>query len=335
LINNNRITSFGNETRNYPRLIDLNVAFFNEIVTLFTLLFQAMWNQGFNSIVTGINAAAIQGQAADYARCYVHFFLCDLYSSIREVAMKESPTIFLGSYQAEMPRTGFNYDSFTQKLFNILHPMLCDKALEETLYYIDFHLDFDAEHDNYFGLDNVNANVITLNRMFAIVDTLNRSKSVSTGALQFGTKRGSCAALVDFYPRGDDDKEYGAIWLNEDNNYTDDALTLMYIVSRDLSISRMGPTFNSTKTPNEDTRNLMTRPFNSEFTLVEDSDAYGLNPYFVDGRGERVDTYEEARNQEAEYVHMYSRTWWFYRKKVLQTMTTTDRYTAFKLIVEG
>merc|ERR1712087_268048 len=167
------------------------------------------------------------------------------------------------------------------------------------------------------------------------MDTLNRSKSVNTGALQFGIKRGSCAALVDFYPRGDDDKAYGAIWLNEDNNYNDDALTIMFVMSRDLSTARLGPTFKSDKTPDEATRDLMTRPFHSEFTLVEDDDEFGLHPYFIDGRGERVDAYENARNQEAEYVRMYKRTWWFYRKKVLQTMTTTDRFTAFKQIVEG
>jgi len=336
LINNDRIISFGLTTRTYPRSVKLSESILTELVGIYAILFQSMWNQGFNSIVTGITSANMPRQCEAYARCYIHTFLCDLYSSNREVAQKESPSIFLAAYSQEMPRTGHHYDPFLRQMFNIFHPVLCDKCLEETLYYIDFNLDMSRKYDNWFNIPDVASDDdLTTSRAFAIIDTLNRSKTVSTSALQFGTKRGNGAILIDFYPRDKDAKEYAATWLNMDNNYIDDALVIMYILGTDLTDKRLGPTFETDKVPDKKVRDEFKPPFHAEFIEVEDLEGYGLNAYHENEKGDRVKKYSDAREQKAEYVQMYSRTWFFYRKKVLQTLTPADRFNAFKQIVEG
>lgn len=294
-----------------------------------------MWNSGFNSIITNVAQAGIQNQCESYAKNYIHNFLIDLYSAIRQVALNQAPDIAGQCYDAEIGRTGHKYDPFLRGLFNLMHPVLCNNALEESLVFINMNYDRTRQHNNWFNLADIAEHDLDMSRTFAIFDTLDRSKQVTMSSLQFGTTRGSGAALIDFYPRVGD-KTHAFTWLNMDNNYNDNDLTLMYIVAQDLFEQRFGPryVFNDQRT--EGDRDDLEPPFYAEIIVNEDDPVpNAMRPYHVNQRGDEVESYADARTQAVEVVTMYSRTVFFYRKLVLQTINPLDRYNAFKQIVEG
>jgi hypothetical protein len=335
LMNTDRVILFGQYTRNFGRARTLAQAFTTSVCDIYATLFRSMWNCGFSSIVPNIQAANIRNQCTIYARNYVHNLLIDTYNDVREVALKENPDIALAHYLPVIGKTGHKYDAFARELFNLLHPVTCNNALEETLVYVDFNIDTTRDHGNWFNLADVADGDLTQDYTYAIFDTLDRAKTVTMSNVQFGTARGSGASLIDFYPRDNNAKAEAYTWLNMDNNYNDKQLTVMYIIAQDLFTDRFGPRFEHDLVATPEDRNLLEPPFYAEIIFNEDETLTNqLRAFHVNSDGREVQNYEQARTQEVEVIPMYRRTHFMYRKKVLQEINEINRYQAFKIIVE-
>jgi hypothetical protein len=326
-----RLTSIERNPRGSVQTAVINPAVYASICENYVPLFHSYWNQGFSQLEQSQPAQAEQ-KIEIYAKNYLHSFLIDLYSSVRRsVSSKDIPT-FIDHFDEDIGTTGNRYDSFLTALFPMLHPVQQSGSLEESLHIWTFDLDKTRPHDNWFNIPNVRAGDLTFSRQRGVISVLERAKDIELYSPPIGTSLGCGSTLLDFYPLAA--PTMAVSWLNQDNNYPDTNLVIMFIINTSFSELKLGPRYTTLIFPTPQLRDQEEPPFPSGVIEIEDTTHPNwLHAYHVGVNKERVDTYAAAREQQVEVINGYSRTFWYYRKVVIDHSDPFIRLNSFKQLV--
>jgi hypothetical protein len=306
LNNAGRIDNFKTVPRLACEAIEFAQDFIVRLVLLAEFLIRQVWNQGANSIdpiAAGVGAA--NAQIARLARNFVHHWFVDLYVGIRNSVQSLDPNIFNANYSDELGSTGQGYPSFFSTLYSMLMPTVSNRSTAEICYIPTWDFDKTRNHNNWFNIPLIAAGDVDARRFGALIDVFKRSKSLSTNSLKVGTKFGSGAIFLDFWPLHDPD--HANSWLYMDNNFNDMDLTVMYILGTDVFSTRLGPRYTFVPTPDQNTRDNYELPYQAGFHENEDT---------TDPAGQYID------NTVAPPViangNLYNRTVWAYTARVLR-----------------
>jgi len=310
LNNADRITNFKEIPRMTCEEALINTDFTDRLVDIISFLINQIWNQGANGIdvIAAGNANQIN-QIARLARCFVHFFYLDLYTGIRDSTKMLDPTILAAFFPVDLGVTGQPYPTFFSLIYSMLMPIIANRGLAEVCYIPRFDFDYARAHNNWFNIANIAANDINVRRFGALIDVFKRSKSLACIPLKTGTKFGSGASLLDFWPIGP--MTHANSWLYMDNNFNDTDLTVMYILGTDIFHHRYGPFYVHPPTPDENTRNGYTLPYYAG--VVENGDTTTPNTDYIN---------DTAAPPVIVNGNVYNRTSWAYVSKVLESIDT-------------
>jgi hypothetical protein len=306
LNNAGRIDNF----KTIPRLACETIQFANPFITRLTelaeFLIRQVWNQGANSIdPLAAGAAAANAQISRLARNFVHHWFIDLYVGIRNSVQSLDPAIHLVNFNTELGSTGQGYPPLFSTLYSMLMPTVSNRATAEVCYIPTWDFDSARAHSNWFNIPNMAANDVSARRFGALIDVFKRSKSVNITQLKVGTKFGSGAIFLDFWPIGN--INHANSWLYMDNNFNDMDLTVMYIIGCDIFDQRLGPHHTFLPTHDQNIRDAYALPYIAGFTETEDQ----TNP-----GGEYIDT--TVNPHAIANGNIYSRTTWAYTARVLR-----------------